>query len=147
MAGSRQRRRRHDGRIGRFVGIEMFGQDGSAACGDHGAGQGIFQLPDVARPGTLLDGQQGLGRQRELAPAVRALDALQDVIGQRARYLRAVAERWDDDPGDIKAVIKVFAEPAGRDLFRQVAMCRRNDRWRRCEASRFRRRAQIHAAG
>ena len=109
-----------------LVGVEMFGQDGPPARGDDSPGQRVFQLPDVAGPGTLLDRQQGLGRQGELAPAVRLLDTLQDMVRQGLDIFSPVAERRDHDPCDIQAVIEVFAKPAGRDLSGQVAMGRRN---------------------
>ena len=41
-----------DGRVGGgLVDVEVLGQDGAAARGDRGAGQGVLELADVARPG------------------------------------------------------------------------------------------------
>ncbi len=55
------------------------------------------------------------------------LDPLEDVLGQGRDVLGAVAERRDDDPGDVEAVEQVLAEPAGGDLFGQVAVSGRDD--------------------
>ena len=70
---------------------------------------------------------QGLGGERELAPAVPPLEPPQDVLGQGRDVLGAVAERRDDDPGDVEAVEQVLAEPAGGDLPGQVAVRGRDD--------------------
>ena len=47
-------------RVEWLLGIEVFGQDGSAPRGDHRPGEGVRQLPDVPRPGPLPDGRQGV---------------------------------------------------------------------------------------
>ncbi len=70
---------------------------------------------------------EGLGGERELAPAVPPLHATEDVLGQWRDVLGAVAERRDDDPGDVEAVVQVLAEPAGGDLLGQVAVGGRDD--------------------
>ena len=111
-----------DRRVDRLVDVEVFGQDGPAPRGDHRPRQGVLQLPDVARPGSLPDRREGLGRERELAPAVPPLHAPEDVLGQGRDVLGAVAERRDDDPGDVQAVVQVLAEPAGGHLLGQVAV-------------------------
>ena len=103
------------------------GRIGPAPRGDHRPCQGVLQLPDVARPGSFPDRREGLGGERKLAPAVPPLHALEDVLGQGRDVLGAVAERRDDDPGDVEAVEQVLAEPAGRDLFGQVAVRGRDD--------------------
>ena len=115
-----------DRRVGRLVDVEVLGQDGPAPRGDRGPGQGVLQLADVARPGPLLDGQEGLGRERELPqPCLRS--SAEDVLGQGRDVLGPVAERRDHDPGDVQAVVQVLAEPAGGDLLGQVAVGGRDD--------------------
>ena len=49
--------------LGRLIGIEMLGKYGPAARGDDRAGDGVFELADVARPGTLADRHEGLARE------------------------------------------------------------------------------------
>ena len=55
------------------------------------------------------------------------LEPSQDVLGQERDILGAVAERRDDDPGDVEAVEQVLAEPARGDLPGQVAVGGRDD--------------------
>ena len=77
--------------------------------------------------GRSRDGERAPRRDSESSPAVRPLDALQDVFDQRLDIFGAVAERRDDDSGDVQAVIEILAESAGGDLFGQVAVRRRDD--------------------
>jgi hypothetical protein len=49
--------------VERFVGVEMPGQDGAPARGDHCAGEGVLELSNVARPGPLFDGRECFGRE------------------------------------------------------------------------------------
>ena len=44
-----------------LIGVEVFGQDGPPAGGDCGPCQGVFQLPDVAGPGSFSDRGERLG--------------------------------------------------------------------------------------
>ncbi len=113
--------------VERLRGVEVLGQDGPAPRGDHRPCQGVLQLPNVSRPGSFPDCREGLGGKRKLAPAVPPLHALEDVVRQGRDVLGAVAEGRDDDPGDVEAVEQVLAEPAGRDLFGQVAVRGRDD--------------------
>ena len=66
--------------------------------------------------GLESDHRQRLGREREPGPAVLALQAAEDVLGQRGDVLGPVAERRDRDPDDVEPVEKILAEPAGGDL-------------------------------
>ena len=59
-------------------------------------------------------------------PCLRS-SAAEDVLGQGRDVLGAVAERRDDDPGDVEAIVQVLAEPAGGDLLGQVAVRGRDD--------------------
>ncbi len=77
--------------------------------------------------GRCLTASRASADRERFAPAVRPLDTLQDIFGQRLDIVGAVAERRDDDPGDVEPVIKVLAESAGRDLLGEVAVCRRDD--------------------
>ena len=127
-AGAARQGRRPRGVTGRrIVDVEVFGQDGPAPRGDRRPGQGVLQLADVARPGPLADRREGLGEKRSSPQPCRRSSASQDVLGQRRDVLGAVAERRDDDPGDVEAVEQVLAEPAGGDLLRQVAVGGRDD--------------------
>ena len=55
------------------------------------------------------------------------LEPSQDVLGQRGDILRAVAQRQDDNPGDVEAVEQVFAKPTRGDFSRQVPVRGRDD--------------------
>jgi hypothetical protein len=114
--------RRRDRRIRRLADVEVLGQDRPAASEDHGPRQGVLQLPDVARPASLLDRAECLGREREQAPAVPPLDAPEDMLGQRRDILGPVAERGDHDAGDVQAIVNGLVKPTRGDLPGQVAL-------------------------
>src|SRR5438874_1426596 len=94
----------------------MLGQDRSAARGDGGARQGVFQLPDVSRPRPLPQGRYCLGGEVELAPAMPPFEAAKDVLGQGLDVLRTVAQGRNGDPGDVQAIKQIFAESTLGDL-------------------------------
>ncbi len=114
-------------RIIQLVGVEMLGEDRPAVCGDHCPLKDILQLSNISGPGALLDDRKSLGRDGKRAPAVPALDASQDVLGQGPDVLGAVAERRNHDPRDVEAVEEILAETAGGNLPGQVAVRGRDD--------------------
>jgi C-3',4' desaturase CrtD len=58
LGGVADSRRSH---VKRLVGVEVLGQDRPSPRRDDCPCQGVLQLPDVARPGSLADGREGLG--------------------------------------------------------------------------------------
>src|SRR5271157_3451699 len=53
------------------------------------------------------------------------LEPSQDVLGQGADILGAVAQRRDDNPRDVEAVEQVFAKPTCGDFPGQLPVCGR----------------------
>ena len=82
---------------------------------------GIFKLPDIARPGMAHEGVQApLGKTLDAEPVLLVI-ALQEMVGKARNILAPVAQCRKMDSHHIQAIVEVLPEIAPADLLLELS--------------------------
>jgi hypothetical protein len=93
-----------------------------AFIADHGAPNRIAQLPDIARPGVLLQGiHTVLGNPIDTPPHPVG-ECFHKLPRQCRNVFHAFSQWWNGDREDVKAIMEIRTKLLLRDHFFQVAV-------------------------